>query len=575
MIDPITTEIIHSRLQSIADETFIALARSAYSTNIKERFDHSTAVVDAAGRLIVQAQRALPIHLGSMIGLVGAILDRYGLDAVAEGDLYVSNDPYSAGGTHLPDVSVAMPVFSDGQLLGFVCNIAHHADIGGMHPGSMSSGMTEIYQEGLRIPLMRLMTAGKLHEEVLTLFVANARIEDERRGDYLGQIAAARLGVRRVTELVEVHTARQVALAFEDLITRTRTRLCASIARLPRGCYSYTDILDGDGSGAVDVPIKATVEAFADRIRIDFTGTGTQMPGNFNVPFNATRAAACFAVKAILDPHIPNNAGMLEVVDVFAPPGTLTNPVFPAAVANRSQTCQRLIDAIFGCFAQMIPEQAVAASNGATTTVVLTGEDDRKQRYIYLEALGGGVGGRFAKDGKDGVQANITNSSNLPIEAIEAEYPLLVEAYELIEDSGGAGRTRGGLGIRRVLRPRGESFSFSGTGERFRHAPWGIYGGGPAQPGRFALRQDDGSITALDGKVNHVLVRRGEALIVETPGGGGFGPPTERDPAALAEDAASGKFSDDFLRSRYPASGDPGPSFEPRENAQAKEHMGA
>ncbi len=551
-LDPITLEILANALRSVTDECFAALMKSAYSTNIKERHDHSTAIMDRGGRLIAQAHLSLPIHLASMCGLMQALLAKYPIDTIQEGDLFVANDPYVAGGTHLPDVNMAMPVFADGELVAFVCNIAHHADIGGAAPGSMAGGLSEIFQEGLRIPVLRLFRAGELQEELLDLLLLNVRVPEERRGDYFAQIAAARLGARRLGEVLAVHGREVILAAFDQLIARTEARIRQAIRDIPDGVYRFEDVMDGDGLDSFDIPIRVTIEVRDDRIRFDFTGTAPQVRGSINVTLNATVAAAGYALKALLDPEVPNNQGMLDVLEITTEPGTLVDAVFPAPVSSRAHTSQRIIDVVLGALANALPARAVAAANGANSMAVFAGIDPRSGRpFVYLETLGGGMGGRPMKDGKDGVQVGITNTSNLPVEAIELEYPLLVEEYSLIPDSGGAGRFRGGLGLRRVVRPLCDGCIFNGVGERFRHRPWGIFGGRHGASGRFLLVEGDGATQRLPDKPGEVRLARDQAVIVETPGAGGYGPPSERGREALAEDLRNGKFTEAFIRREY------------------------
>jgi len=553
-IDPITLEIISNGLKSITDETYIALMKSAYSTNIKERHDHSTAIIDPAGRLVVQAENSLAIHLGSMMGLMNTLLAKMPLSDVREGDIFISNDPYVAGGSHLPDVNMAMPVFAEGKLVCFMCNIAHHADIGGITPGSMAGG-TEIYQEGTRIPVIRLFREGKLQEDILDLLLLNARVPEERRGDYFAQVAACRLGVRRVGEMIEARGVPMLTAAFDEIIRRTRERLLEALARIPPGEYSFEDVMDDDGVGTTNIPIKLKVtvppHGSNRKVLFDFTGTGPQVKGNINSTVTVTLAGVLYSLKALLDPDVPNNQGLIEIVDINAPLGTLINSKFPAAVAARANTAQRIVDIVIGALAPAIPEAAVGAANGANTTAVFFGHDPRHDRdYVYLETLGGGFGGRFSKDGKDGVQVHITNTSNLPVESIEMEYPLLVESYGFVPDSGGAGKYRGGLGLRRVVRPVGHTMTFSGQGERFVNKPWGIFGGGSGGTGKF-VKLSGGNEVPLPTKPANLEVKSSEAILVETPGAGGYGKPSERDPTAVENDFVSGKFSREFVKSNY------------------------
>jgi N-methylhydantoinase B len=550
-IDPVTTEIIRNGLRSIADETFVALMKSAYSTNIKERRDHSTVICNPAGHLIVQAEASLPIHVASMTGLMQHLLGEFG-DDIEEGDIFVANDPHVAGGTHLPDINMAAPVFRRGELVAFACNIAHHADVGGMVPGSMAGGMSEIYQEGLRLPVIKLFRKGRLQEDLLNLILLNVRVPQERRGDYFAQIAACRLGERRLHEIFETYGTRTMRRAFDEVVQRTAKRMRAAVATIPNGTYRFTDVMDDDGMGTRDIPISVRIDVKDGRIRFDFTGTSPQVTGNINVTLNATQAAVCYTLKALLDPDVPNNQGMLDLPEIVAPQGSLLNAAFPAPVAARANTCQRIVDVIVGALATALPEQAVGAANGANTTAVFSGIDPRTNaRYVYLETLGGGFGGRATRDGTDGVQVHITNTSNLPVESIEMEYPLLVESYGLIEDSGGPGRFRGGAGLRRVIRPVGHACTFNGALERATHQPWGIFGGGGGRTGQFLHLGRDGNVRRLPTKPSGVVVCETETIVVESPGAGGFGPASARSRAAINTDRASGKFSDRYIDAHY------------------------
>jgi N-methylhydantoinase B len=549
-IDPITLEIVWNGLLSVTDECFITLMRSAYSTNIKERHDHSIAIADAKGRLIAQSQGSLPIHISSMTGLIAALLAKYG-DSIEEGDLFLANDPHVAGGTHLPDLNFAMPVFEDGRLIGLVANIAHHADVGGAAAGSMSGGLNEIWKEGLRIPVVRLMRRGELAQELMDIILLNMRLPEERKGDINAQIAACRLGVERLKALSHRYGLGTLETAFDEIVSRSTARMRAEIAKIPDGRYAFEDVLDDDGLEAKDVRFKLVIDKSGDRIVFDWTGSDPQVPGNVNLTFNATQSCVFFGLKAVLDPDLPNNQGVLDAVEIIAPLGTVVNCVAPAAVALRANTCQRGIDVVLGALAQALPDKVIAAANGANTSAVFAGNDPETGRpYVYLETLGGGMGARATKDGKDGVQAGITNTSNLPVEAIEMEYPLRVLAYGFVEDSGGAGRTRGGLGIRRVVTPVGHRCEFSGVGERFTHRPWGLFGGESGGTGRFVLVEPSGARRQLANKVRMPL-NAGESVVVETPGAGGYGPPDERTADAVAEDLGSGKFTPEFMARHY------------------------
>jgi N-methylhydantoinase B len=550
--DAITVEVIHNGLRSIADETFIALKKSAYSTNIKERDDHSACLMDRRGRVVAQAERAQAIHLSSMSGHVRTLLANLGEDGIRPGDIFISNDPYVAGGSHLPDVNFAMPVFVDGRLVAFSCNIAHHADIGGMTPGSMSADMTEIYQEGLRIPVVRLFRGGELVSDVLDLLLLNVRMPEERRGDYFAQVAACRLGERSFQELTVRHPIAAIEAAFDEIIERTARRMRRLIGALPAGVYTFEDVMDSDGHGAVDIKLKVTVTIDGDGILFDFAGTDRQVKGNINVPFADTCSMAGLALKGLLDPETPNNQGVIDLVRVEAEPGTLVRPNFPAAVAFRTHTCQRIVDVILGALAPALPDAVIAAGNGANTTAIFSGIDPRNgNRYLFLETLAGGCGARSFKDGKDGVQLYAANSANMAIEAFETNFPIRIERYEFVPDSGGAGTYRGGLALRRVYRAAGNDCLFVGSADRFTHRPWGLFGGGSGAPGAYVIVDPNGHKSALDAKPTPISLKEGQVIVVQSPGAGGYGDPHKRDRKQLARDVISGKYSPDFVRKNY------------------------
>jgi len=550
-IDIISLEITWNSLKSIADECYITLMKSAFSTNIKERHDHSTAITNSNGKLIAQAENALPAHLASMGGLIQHVLDEYGKN-IFEGDIFIANDPHVAGGTHLPDINMAMPIFSKGKLMGFVANIVHHADVGGAAVGSMSGGLNEIFKEGLRIPLVRLYSKGKIVKDVFRLLLLNMRLSDERKGDLNAQISACRLGVQRVRELISKHDEVYLNLTFEEILKRSKLRMQAAISKIPDGNYSFTDYMDDDGLNTKDIKISVTIKKKGKKILFDFSETDDQVEGNFNLTFNATQSSVCYSLKALLDPDLPNNSGIFDAIDIKIPKGSLLNCVSPASVALRLNTCQRVVDVVLGAFINILPEKITGAANGANTSAVFAGiNPNNGKRYVYLETLGGGMGGRYSKDGKDGVQVHLTNTSNLPVEAIEMEYPLRVEEYSFVENSGGAGKYRGGLGIRRIIRPISHKCEFTGVGERFKHSPWGVFGGKSGKPGKFYLEHKNGKITKLPSKSSSIYTNENHAIIMETPGAGGYGNPKKRSKENIFKDKVSGKFSNSFIKKYY------------------------
>lgn len=544
-LNPIEIEMMRNALTSVCDEMYVAIMRSAYSTNIKERKDHSTAIFDARGRTIAQGE-SLPLLLASMLGLVEVILEKYGTEGIKPGDMFLSNDPYVGRGSHLPDIAAVMPVFSDGKLVAFVADIAHHADVGGSVPGSMAGGMTEIYQEGLRIPPLRVMRDYKLDNNVMDLVLLNVRVPHERRGDYNAQFAANLLGARRMEELFRRWTIEQFEEGAEAILSAVARRIRVGISELPDGKYRFEDYLDDDGTGETDIPIEVEVEIKGDEISFDFNGSSPQVLGNINVTTSGLQASVLYALKVLVDPEGPTNSGMMDPVTIIAPEGSIVNADFPAATAARAQTCQRIIDVVLGALAQAAPELVVAASNGTNTSCSFSGTAPDGTRYVYMETIGGGAGARAYKDGTDGVQVHVTNTSNLPIEALEREYPLMIERYEFVEDSGGLGKWRGGLGLRRVYRPIGHICHFSGQGERFVFQPWGLFGGQPGRAGRFSLLNDDGKVTPVPAKLTGLHIPESARLQVETPGAGGYGNPKERNPAYVEQDIRFGKIRADI-----------------------------
>ena len=549
-MSPIDAELLRNAMASIADEMYIALMKSAYSTNIKERKDHSTALFDADGRVVVQGE-SMPLHLASMLGLVEVVLEKYGKTGVKDGDMFLSNDPYVGKGSHLPDVAIAAPIFKDGELVMFVCNIAHHADIGGMSPGSMAGGMTEIYQEGLRIPPIRLFEKNILNQDVMDMILLNVRVPEERLGDYNAQIASNQLGKRRCDALIERWGKEQIAEGCESIISAVAKRTRAAISELPDGVYRFEDLVDDDGLARKNIKICLAITVDGDEIKFDFDGTDPQVEGNNNVTMAGLQASCLYCLKVLLDPECPQNHGMLDPVTIDAPKGSVVNASFPAASAARAQTGQRIVDCILGALAPACPQRIIAAGNGANTSAAFFGRGKDGKYYVYLETLGGGAGGRFYKDGTDGVQVHMTNTSNLPIEALETEYPLIIERYEFYENSGGAGEYRGGLGILREYRPIDHETTFSGQGERFVNRPWGLFGGKSGKPGSFSTVSDQGIETRLSNKPSTLHVGPDHVIRVVTAGAGGFGDPDKRSDKSLQEDEKSGKFSKNFLSKEY------------------------
>lgn len=545
LFDPIGMEVFSNRLLAITEDMGNNLIRSSFSPNIKERKDCSVGLFDATGRLIAQASH-IPLQLGSLSGGVRSLLKAVPIGSMVPGDAFICNDPYLAGGTHMPDITLIEPVFSAGRVVFFAANIAHHSDVGGSVPGSISGGARSIFEEGLRIPMMHIVRGGTLDHQLLYMIAHNSREPEERTLDIKVQIAVNQRGGLAAQQLIRQMGLAAVERAVDDLIEYTARRLAAKVRRLGGGVHEFTTRLDDDGSGdGVSVPLHARVSVRNGRLFFDFTGSGPQAKGAMNIPLSALQATVYYCVKALLDPGLLPNSGAFDAVDIHAPEGTIVNPRFPAPVGARSITCQKLSGAIFGAFRGLLPPEKVFASfNDVLPAMVFSGKaNHRDATYVYLETIGGGAGASFGLDGMDGIQVHTSNSANLPVEALENEYPLLVDEYTLVADSGGPGRHRGGLGIARQISARHDGTVFSARSDGHVHVAEGAFGGGDGQPGRLVRNRGTAGEASLASKVSHLLLKAGESIRMETPGGAGYGPPSERLPDRVVQDVLDGKVS--------------------------------
>ncbi|MDE2516783.1 MAG: hydantoinase B/oxoprolinase family protein [Rhodospirillales bacterium] len=525
-IDPITVEVIGSALSSITEEMGEALVRASYSTNIKERRDCSTALFDTAGNTLCQAEH-IPMHLGSFIGIIPHIMKRHAVAEMQPGDVFIGNDAYEGGGTHLPDLVLAEPIFVDGEIVAWAVNTAHHADFA-------DRGHQHIYQEGLRIPPIRLYRAGIVQKDVQELILLNCQVPRERLSDLRAQMAANRLGVVRVAALCGKYGRDTVLAAGRALQDYAERKMRAGIAAIPDGTYVFSDKYDGpELAGELDFAVAITVEGEEMRLHFD---SPPQVRAGINMTYTALLSTVYYAVKAAVDPTILPNAGLARPITVTAPVGTVLHCAHPAAVNGRIGPCQRVVDLIFGALAEAIPERVVAACNGSVLSATFVGaRSEDKSIWVYLETIGGGSGARAQKDGLDGVHVHMTNTSNLPVEALEVEYPLTVLRYELVENSGGTGAQRGGMGLRRVYRAEAEC-RLRLDGSRMRSRPWGLAGGGPG--GMCSFHLSAGMAPFVDG---NGLLRAGDIVEIITPGAGGYGPPEQRGRAHVLRDLAEGR----------------------------------
>ncbi|MBF7083866.1 hydantoinase B/oxoprolinase family protein [Desulfallas sp. Bu1-1] len=539
--DPITLEVLRNALQSAAEEMGATLTRTALSPNIKDRRDCSTAIYTIEGSLVAQAEH-IPLHLGLMPTVVKEVLKFFPVESLAPGDAVIINDPYISG-SHLPDVCVISPVFAGNAPLAVVANLAHHVDMGGAVPGSMSTTATEIFQEGLRIPPVKICRGGRVNQDLLKVLAHNVRTAGEFYGDIQAQLSANQVGVKRLQELAMRVGVETLQYYMGEIINYAERRIRAAIKELPAGVYAYTDYLEGDGITRDPVKITAAVHTGEELVKVDFTGTSPQVKGPVNATRGVTLACVYYALKAVADPDLPASEGIARVLEVITPPGSLVNPRFPAPVAHANiNTAQRITDVVLGALAQAVPHRVTAAGTGSMSNFTIGGKDGRRQRYYsYVETYGGGQGAKYNQDGMDGVHVNMTNTLNTPVEVIEMNYPLLVERYGLIPDSGGPGEFRGGTGLVREITVL-EDATVAVSTERNVQSPWGLRGGRPGRTSRCLIRLPGDNACEMPGKFTRE-VPRGTTITLETAGGGGYGNPFDRSPEAVRQDVISGLVS--------------------------------
>ena len=545
-VDAISLEVFKNMFISVSEEMGVALQRTSYSTNMKERQDFSCALFNPAAEMVAQAAHQ-PVHLGAMPASVQAALQTFP-EGLQPGDIIILNDPY-LGGSHLPDITLVAPAYLENEnddndadadaaaptLIGYVSNRGHHSDVGGMAPGSMPLS-TELYQEGLIIPPLKLADAGRLNHAVIALICRNSRTPDDRQGDLAAQIAAIRVGDRRLTEIArrygiaDTHAHMDALLNYSERLTRR------AIASIPDGVYAVTDYMDDDGQSSEPVPISVAITVAGDRLTIDFTGTAPQRPGCINAPRAVTVSASLYVVRCVVGNDAPANQGCLRPVSVITPPASLVDPRPQRGVAGGNvETSQRITDVLLAALSQALPERIPAASQGTMNNMIIGGHDlSRDQPYVYYETIGGGMGARPEKDGISGIHTHMTNTMNTPVEALEFAFPLRLKRYALRRGSGGAGRQRGGDGLVRdveFLSPARVTV----LSERRRLAPPGYHGGHHGAPGENILLRGGYEEIRLAGKET-LDVAPGDILSIRTPGGGGWGHPDDANPNAERHD---------------------------------------
>jgi len=542
-LDPITVEVIRNKLDGIANEMELTLVRSAFSTIVKEGLDASASIFTLEGETLAQAI-AIPIHLVTLLPMVRHLLEKQPVATLKEGDIFVMNDPY-LGGTHLPDIAVMMPVFHQGQPIAISATMTHHQDIGGMAPGSTPTNATEIFQEGLRIPLLKLMEAGKLNETFMAMLKRNVRIPDVVTGDLMAEISACSIGARRLKELAGIYGGNFLISVFDELLDRSERMTREALRSIPEGTYSYTDYLDNDG---VDldrrVPITVTLRIADGAIELDFAGSSPQVRGPFNCVPSGSLAASCFAVRAVTDQNqsIPNNGGCFRPLTLKLPPGSIVNPSEPAPVGCRTSTIKRITSVVLGALREAVPDLVPADPGGEEVILHFGGKRGDGRNFVTSQILIGGSGASAARDGVDVIETDATNCMNIPAEALELEAPIRVHRASLAPDSGGPGARRGGLGAWLEYEILEGEMTITYRGERHFCQAAGANGGLPGGYAGAEIHRPDGSVHSIPSK-EVVPMRAGERLVIRTAGGGGFGNPTERPAADLRADIENGKVS--------------------------------
>jgi N-methylhydantoinase B len=542
VIDPVTLEVLRNRFDSIAEGIQLTLLRSSYSVILKEGEDCSAAVFSGEGEIIAQST-ALPQHMGAFIPALARIMAEFPVAQMRRGDIFCMNDPHD-GGTHLPDLVVAMPVHVAGRVVAFSVCLAHQEDIGGKVPGSMPTDSTEIFEEGLIIPPVQLHIAGEPNRTLFKLIERNVRLPRMVLGDIAAQIAAVTNGARRIEELFARYGS-DVVLAYMQYLLDYAERLTrARIIEIPDGVYSFTDYMDNDG---IDldrrVPITATVTIAGDEVVVDYAGTSPQVAGPINAPLSGAQASAYFALRCVTDPGLPNNHGCYRPVTVRVPKGSLLDPWPGAPVAIRAHTLKRAADTVLGALVQAVPERVTAAPAGSISCVSFAGvQPETRERFGLSDLVAGSGGARPAIDGIEAIDTDVSNCMNVPAEAIEAAYPLRVLYYRLRQDGGGAGRMRGGTGVERAITVIEGEVTASYRSERHFTSPWGLFGGQAGARWRTWVERAQGGVEEIASKAR-VSLRPGDVLALASGGGGGYGPPWDRDPVLVSEDVRDGKVS--------------------------------
>src|SRR5436190_10714809 len=544
LVDPVTLELVKNAVESVVDEMALTIMRTAYSSNLKSSNDLSSAICSLDGELLAQGF-TLPMQLGSIPDAMEAVLAKFG-GSFEPGDIVILNDPYE-GGTHLPDVFLIKPLFLDGKHVAYCATIAHHTDVGGRVAGGNASDSTEIYQEGLRLPPIKLYEAGHPNQAIFDIIEKNVRVPENLLGDLRAQLAAIHIGERGLQELSERWGTTELFEILAELMTYTERLARAEIASWPDGRYAFTDYIDDDGIDPDPIPITATVTVAGDGLEVDFAGTASQVRGAINATGSFARSAVYACVRALMDAGIPNNGGYFRPIAVKVPSHSLINPDLPAPVAARGLTGFRLVNAIFGALAQAAPHRVPACESGGDTGITIGGYYEDGRPFVFLEFLHASWGGRPDRDGIDACSSVAANFSNNPIEHLEGDHPLRIEEYAFAPDTGGPGKHRGGLALIRQYRFLEREGALQLRTDRLRYQPWGLAGGQPGTPASNLLIR--GGVEEVPPSKAYRTLHHGDVLRHTMAGAGGYGDPLERDPALVAEDGADEKVTGERARS--------------------------
>lgn len=547
-VDPIFFEVIRNALDSIADEMALIIMRSAYSSIVRDSMDFSTAICDSHGRTLAQGLTT-PLHLGSFFDAMTCLISQYG-ERTYPGDIFVFNDPYSAGGQHLPDIYVIKPIFEGEDIRGFATTVAHHNDVGGMIPGSNSLGSTEIYQEGLCLPVVKLYERDQPVEPVWRIIGRNVRVPVKVFGDLRAQIAGCRAAERQFLALAGRYGSSTLAGYFDELHDYTERLARAEIRAIPDGIYRFTDHIDGLGEHPEPIEFRVAVTIAGEEVVVDWSGTSPQVRGGINAPYPFTKAAAYTALRCVMDANIPHAEGFTRVVRIVAPEGTIVNPRHPAACGARGITGLRMIDCLLGALAAAVPSRVPADGSDGACLPTIGGMHEGKP-FVFVETFMGSWGAWPTHDGQEGMAAFGANQSNIPVEIIEMTEPLRIEQYGLIADTGGPGRFRGGLSVVRDYRLMADEAVLSVRSDKRRFPPHGLAGGEAGAPSWNILDPDGDRWVIPVLTTVPVALRRGDLFRHVTAGGGGYGPALERDPEAVRRDVIDGKVSVPHARLAY------------------------